>query len=221
MRPLRVLSAPMSINIQYGAGLCGPSSWRNFDSSPMLRLQRAPLLKLLPIARRGAQYPQTVVYGDVVKGLPVDSRSADLAYCSHTLEHLSLGDCRIALKETFRILKPGGSFRAVLPDIRFICRQYLDSCTTDPAAAVKFIQDTHMGLEETPHGIEKLRRMFSRSFHLWMWDYAAMRLELEKVGFVDIRPASFGDSYHSAYTDVESGPRWENALGFEARKPII
>ncbi len=209
----------MSINIQYGAGLCGPASWRNFDSSPMLRLQRTPLLNLLPLARRGAPYPPTVVFGDVVKGLPVASGSADLAYCSHTLEHLSLGDCRQALRETFRLLKPGGTFRAVLPDIRFICRQYLDSCATDPAAAVAFVRNTHMGLEATPRGLERLRRMFSRSFHLWMWDYAAMRLELADAGFADIRPAIFGDSAFGAFADVESGPRWENALGFEARKP--
>jgi predicted SAM-dependent methyltransferase len=187
----------------------------------MLRLQRMPLLNLLPLARRGAPYPKTVVYGDVVKGLPVDSGSADLAYCSHTLEHLSLGDCRIALKETFRILKPGGSFRAVLPDIRFICRQYLDSCDTDPAAALKFIRDTHMGLEETPYGIEKLRRLFSRSFHLWMWDYPAMSAELTAAGFVSVRRAQFGDSAHKDFSEVESLHRWEAALGFEALKPNV
>ena len=211
----------MSINIQYGAGLCGPANWRNFDSSPMLRLQRIPLLNLLPLARRGAPYPKTVVYGDVVKGLPVDSGSADLAYCSHTLEHLSLGDCRIALRETIRMLKPGGTFRAVLPDIQFICREYLATCDSDPAAAIHFIQNTHMGLEETPQGMKKLRLMFSRDLHLWMWDYAAMRLELEKAGFIDIRPACFGDSVHAAFAAVESDSRWENALGFEARKPTI
>jgi ubiquinone/menaquinone biosynthesis C-methylase UbiE len=185
----------------------------------MLRLQRTPLLNLLPIARRGAQYPQTVVYGDVVKGLPVDSLSADLAYCSHTLEHLSLGDCRIALKETFRILKPGGVFRAVLPDLRFICQEYLSADGHDPEAAIRFIGRTHLGLEETPQGIDRLRRMFSRSFHLWMWDYPAMRNELEKAGFVAIRPASFGDSSQSDFTHVESAPRWQNALGFEAIRP--
>jgi len=210
----------MSHNIQYGAGLCGPASWRNFDSSPMLRLQRTPLLNLLPLARRGAPYPRTVVYGDVVRGLPVDSGSADLAYCSHTLEHLSLGDCRTALRETYRLLKPGGTFRAVLPDIRFICRAYLDACEHDPAAAVTFVRNTHMGLEETPHGVDRLRRLFSRSFHLWMWDYPAMKLELAQAGFVDTRPARFGDSAHAAFADVESGPRWENALGFETRKPL-
>ncbi len=209
----------MNTNIQYGAGLCGPASWRNFDSSPMLRLQRIPLLNLLPIARRGAVYPRTVTYGDVVKGLPVETQSADLVYCSHTLEHLSLGDCRIALAETFRMLKPGGTFRAVLPDIRFICQEYLDSCDADADAAINFIRRTHMGLEETPHGIERLRRMFSRSFHLWMWDYPAMRNELEKTGFVAIRPAIFGDSTHGCFAAVESAPRWENALGFEALKP--
>lgn len=209
----------MSLNIQYGAGLCGPPTWRNYDSSPMLRLQRTPLLNLLPLARNGAPYPQTVVFGDVVKGLPVATGTADLAYCSHTLEHLSLADCRAALRETWRCLKPGGVFRAVLPDIRVICREYLAIAGNSPDAALTFMRNTCLGLEETPKGLKRLRMMFSRDAHLWMWDYPAMAAELGAAGFVAIRPANFGDSAHQDFNAVESAPRWENALGFEAAKP--
>lgn len=210
----------MSLNIQYGAGLCGPAHWKNYDSSPMLRLQRTPLLNLLPMARNGAPYPKTVIFGDVVVGLPVANGTADLVYCSHTLEHLSLEDCRIALRKTWQMLKPGGVFRAVLPDIHIICQEYLQEADKSPEAAHRFIRNTHMGLEATPRGLQRIRMMFSRDAHLWMWDYPAMSSELTAAGFVSVRRAYFGDSLHKDFAEVESLGRWQGALGFEAQKPI-
>jgi hypothetical protein len=208
----------MTLNIQYGAGLCGPENWRNFDSSPMLRLQRTPLLNLLPIARNGAPYPKTVIYGDVVKGLPVASGSADLVYCSHTLEHLALEDCRTALRESLRMLKPGGVFRAVMPDLRHLCSRYLSASVIDPAAAPSFMMNSNLGLVRRPRGVARLRQFFSRDAHLWMWDYAAINFELMQAGFAHVREATFGDSQHASFSDVESPHRWENGLGFEATK---
>jgi SAM-dependent methyltransferase len=208
----------MSLFVQYGAGLCGPEGWLNYDASPMILLQRTPLLKLLPLARRGAPYPRTVRFGDVVKGLPVRDASADLVYCSHTLEHLSLADCRTALRETFRMLRPAGVFRAVLPDLRHLCEEYLRHASEDPGAAVAFLRDTHLGRTVTPRGWARLRDFFSRDAHLWMWDYPAMRVELAAAGFREIRPARFGDSAYAAFREVEAPHRWENALGFEAIK---
>jgi predicted SAM-dependent methyltransferase len=154
----------------------------------------------------------------VVKGLPVLANSADLVYCSHTLEHLSLEDCRVALSETFRILKPGGVFRAVMPDLRYICSAYLARDASDPEGAAAFMRDTNLGIERRARGVERIRKFFSRDAHLWMWDYAAIRLELKQAGFVAIRKAAYGDSTHVAFADVESPHRWDNSLGFEATK---
>ena len=65
-------------------------------------------------------FPSNVKYGDIIKGLPVEDNSCDGLYCSHTLEHLSLQDFRIALKNSYKILKKGGIFRVILPDIKHI-----------------------------------------------------------------------------------------------------
>jgi len=210
------MKAPLFV--QYGAGLCGPETWLNFDASPMILLQRTPLLNLLPVARRGARYPGTVRFGDVVRGLPVRDASAELAYCSHTLEHLSLDDCRRALRETHRLLRPGGVFRGVLPDLRFLCAAYLAQDAAEPAAAEAFMRSTHLGIAQTPRGLARLREWFSRDRHLWMWDFAGMRQELLAAGFITVRPARYHDSQHLAFRDVEAPHRWEDALGFEATR---
>lgn len=66
--------------------------------------------------------------------------------------------------------------------------------------------------------------------HLWMWDYAAMREELERQGFTEIRRAEYGDSEEPRFADVEERSRWEEpgftgagilrCLGIECRKPL-
>jgi len=149
----------------------------------------------------------------------VASASAELVYSSHTLEHLTLADCRFALREAFRILKPGGCFRSVLPDISQLCRHYLEEGSTRPDAATRFVQATNMGVEHSPRGLAWARSLFSRDAHLWMWDYSSMELELRQAGFVDVRRASFRDSTFAGFEAVESKSRWDDGFGFEAIKP--
>lgn len=209
----------MGKNIHYGAGLCGPEEWENYDSSPMLLLQRTPLLRLLPLARRGARYPETVRSGNVLKGLPVKDGEADHVYCSHVLEHLALSELRQALRETYRMLRPGGVFRGVLPDLRTLCEDYVRKSPHDHDAAIVFMQDSGLGQADSPHGLAWVRhKFFARDFHLWLWDYPALEKELQDAGFSRVRPAKFHDSEHKVFLSVEDAGRWDRALGFEAIK---
>jgi|GEM_PF-4523785 len=98
-----------SLYVQYGCGLSAPDGWLNFDASPTLRLQRLPF-GLGAAAKRFIQprFPENVRYGDVTSGLPLQDNCCKYVYCSHILEHLAVEDLRRALKETWRILEPGG-----------------------------------------------------------------------------------------------------------------
>ena len=111
--------------VHYGCGLTAPVQWENFDVSPTLRIQKIPLLGRLVRQRLNAQFPENVRYGNIIKGLPVLEDSCDGVYCSHTLEHLSLVDFRKALANTKKILKPGGIFRCVVPDLESAARKYI------------------------------------------------------------------------------------------------
>jgi predicted SAM-dependent methyltransferase len=47
-------------------------------------------------------------------------------YASHVLEHLGYnGEFQKALKEIYRVLKPGGRLRASVPDLETLCRLFL------------------------------------------------------------------------------------------------
>jgi SAM-dependent methyltransferase len=62
---------------------------------------------------------------DLAHGLPFADRSIDACYCSHVLEHLPPEAAARALAEMFRVLRPGGIVRIVVPDLRRIAEQYL------------------------------------------------------------------------------------------------
>ena len=157
-------------------------------------------------------------FGDIVHGLPIASNSCDAIYCSHVLEHLSLVDFRIALRRTFEYLKPGGTFRFVLPDLRQIVDVYVASKGEQPT--IEFMENTLLGRRNRPRGLGGMvREYFGNSRHLWMWDYSSMVVELKQVGFITIRRAAFGDAEDARFGDVEDRGRWNECLGIDCKKP--
>jgi hypothetical protein len=203
--------------VQYGCGLSAPSTWRNFDASPTLRLQRLPIIGQYFRGGPYPSFPANVEYGDIVKGLPVSPGSCKAVFCSHILEHLALDDFRAALRNTILYLAPGGTFRLVLPDLEHLSRSYLDS--TDADAALKFMEDSNLGRKNRAAGLGGiLREWLGHSSHLWMWDFKAISRELEAAGFREIRRAEFGDSAEQRFKEVEDHDRWLDCLGVECIK---
>ena len=205
--------------VQFGCGTCAPETWRNFDAGPAFLLEkRLPFLKPALIRKGFPDYPSHIEYGDVVKGLPVQTSSVRGIYCSHVLEHLALEDLRRTLRNVLGYLEPGGIFRLVVPDLEHLARTYLDDPTAD--AAPTFMVEAHLGERTASRGLRSLSRsLFGRSQHLWMWDYKSLSAELQTAGFTAIRRAEFGDSPDPYFLTVEEIGRWQNCLGIECRRP--
>lgn len=208
----------MAINVQYGCGLSAPENWINFDASPTLRLQKIPLVGRMV---KKVIFPPAVRYGDILKGLPgIEQGSCDAVYCSHVLEHLSYNDCKRALANTYKILKPSGYFRCVLPDLQTCINDYLNNKKLKPEiAAVEFMKSTLLGFEERPAGLkQKFISLFGNSHHLWMWDKDSLIAALKQVGFSNIRVCSFNDSEDRNFILVEDAGRFQGAFALEAIK---
>ena len=62
---------------------------------------------------------------DLRKKLPFGENSFDLVYHSHVLEHFTCAEAKRLLDECYRVLKPGGIIRIVVPDLENIVREYL------------------------------------------------------------------------------------------------
>ncbi|MCB0478114.1 MAG: methyltransferase domain-containing protein [Crocinitomicaceae bacterium] len=210
----------MANYVQYGCGLSAPNEWVNFDSSPSLRIQRNPLLNIFLGRKTGVRFPKEVRYGDIVKGLPVEENSCDGLYCSHVLEHLALNDFRTALQNSYVVLKPGGTFRMLMPDLEVVVNQYITNKEQgDLHASEKFIRSTHMGKEIRERGLKaSFVSMLGNSKHLWLWDHASAIEEFEKVGFKNIRKCEFNDSSDKMFLKVESEERFKGAIALEMTK---
>lgn len=207
--------------IQYGCGTCAPEGWTNFDASPTLRLQRLPIIGKY-LRRDKIDFPDAVRFGDIRRGLPVAAQSCKGVYASHVLEHLALVDFEIALRETFRILRPGGIFRLIVPDLGYYCEIYIAARDSgDSEACSTFMRTTHLGQMRRAQGpLRAWLASLPNNSHMWMWDYAGMSAALASHGFVDIRRAAFGDCADPAFAAVENLGRFQNACAIECRKPL-
>ena len=215
------LSLIHPIYVNYGCGMRFADGWVNFDASLNLFIERLPIIGLFYIGEKSEgkiRFPKEVLFGDILKGLPLRQESVAGVYCSHVLEHLSLTDFRIALQNTFNILDENGIFRFVLPDLRELAIRYVNS--NDPVASISFLEKTYLGLPSRPKNFKQFMQfLFGNGQHLWMWDYQSLRIELEKVGFVDIREAEFGDSVDTMFKYVEFQDRYIDAVAVECKKP--
>ncbi len=197
------------LNVQYGAGWTAPFGWLNFDSSPSVRIERLPLLgRFLKV--NATRFPDRLLYGDIIEGLPVEPSSAKAIYASHVLEHLAYNDCRKALANTYAILKPGGVFRLIVPDLRERTQRYISALAAgEDAAADDFCKSTLFGIAERPKGIvQRLRSLFGSSHHLWMYDEASMMRMLKEAGFTALRRCQYGDAEDPDFRMVEDESRF-------------
>ncbi|MGL5836458.1 MAG: class I SAM-dependent methyltransferase [Waterburya sp.] len=64
---------------------------------------------------------------DLTKGIPFADNTFELVYHSHVLEHFSQAAAKSFIQECFRVLRPGGILRVVVPDLEQIARYYLKS----------------------------------------------------------------------------------------------
>jgi len=204
--------------VQYGCGFTAPLNWINYDASPTLRFEKLPLFGKF-YTRNKQRFPNNVKYGDIVKGLSENPDSCDGIYCSHILEHLSYNDFLKALKNTYLILKPGGIFRGVLPDLKAAVVDYMETFDQNETPANAFMRSTMLGIEDRNKNLaDTLKGLYGNSKHLWMWDYKSLETELKKIGFINIRPCEYGDSADPHFLFVEEKDRFYKAAAFECKK---
>jgi predicted SAM-dependent methyltransferase len=74
---------------------------------------------------------QEGIVNEDISDIPYYDNSVDLIYSSHALEHLSIRKSKVALREWYRVLKPGGQLYLAIPDLELICRVIQDQFTTE------------------------------------------------------------------------------------------
>lgn len=97
-------AARLYVNLACGSTFVEGDPWINLDYAPSsAAVQSADLLAPLPFA----------------------NESVTVMYSSHFLEHVPRPRVPGLLAECFRVLRPGGVLRLVMPDLEEMCREYL------------------------------------------------------------------------------------------------
>lgn len=172
--------APLRVNV--GCGATPTPGWANLDNSPSVRLGALPWLwPFLPANQRSfarAARDGGIRHG-VATDLPFASSSVDVLYSSHMMEHLDRAEVTRFLAEALRVLRPGGTIRLVLPDIRRLVDQYQDHGDAD-----LFISKSCMGQDRPTTLLGRLKLAIQGPrHHLWMYDGPSLSRRLSEAGF--------------------------------------
>lgn len=179
--------------LHLGCGLNTPEGWLNVDGSWNARLAKHPFLKkilrrlkLLPQSQLEIKWNPDIFIHDLKKPLPFENDSFGAVYASHVLEHLYLSQARNLLKECFRVLKPGGILRIMVPDLEKIADDYVKS--KDNLAASKMMEELNF---INPNSVSGgfFYRIYSRLkdflSHKWMYDAKSLVFYFNEAGFAD------------------------------------
>ena len=136
--------SPIKLNL--GCGLQCPEDWINIDSSIGVKLSKRPIIKKLIYALApkslglpNIDWPSNTVWMDLTKTFQFENESVDFIYSSHTIEHLTYEEATFVFNECYRVLKPNGIIRIIVPDFGSLVENYLSNKKTAPqVAALKF-----------------------------------------------------------------------------------
>ena len=204
----------MKVNV--GCGDNPTTGWVNIDNSPTVLIAGTPLRVFLGWR---SQFSHVVREAGVRYGNACNTRlpanSVSVLYASHVLEHFDRMDADRFLAEARRVLKPGGTLRICIPDLRMQVDDYLRTGDADA-----FLGHMQVAAPRPRRFREWLLALFRPSSrHNWMYDRGSLRKLLEKAGFVEIVDLDPGQTTIADPGDLNLSERRDESLYMEARRP--
>lgn len=186
--------------VNLGCGLHCLSGWLNIDGSltSLLGTNINSLNKVIYKAAGSSAYYSFNDFNDVVKNnklywrdltdkIPLNDNSVDIVFSSHFLEHLTKIKGEQFLKDIYRIMKPGGLVRILVPDLDL--------------AIQKFNQGE---INETLDLFCYTSEEADFSAHKYNYTFGSLKTKLEDIGFNNVVRQSHqkGECPDIEYLDV-------------------
>ena len=182
--------------------------WINTDITPHIFAARIPALpfflyKAGLLTHERYQQHRTNLFGNVsylnaTTDFPFKNSTFDYVFCSHFLEHLYPDGAEFCMKEAFRILKAGGIFRIVVPDLDKIVAAY------DPFKPDEFCE-----------GIFETKQKRDKNQHHWHYNEISLDRILRKLGFREVYRCQFREGRCADVHVIDNRP---DSLFMEAAK---
>jgi len=138
---------------------------------------------------------------DLRKPLPFNNDSISVIYSEHFLEHLDYpGTATLFLKECNRVLRPGGKFSVVVPDIALVLRSYFEGGTKEYYAAQKKWHPAWCNTQ-----MEHINFNFRQNGeHRFCYDFETLKNLMQRIGFKKIRQREFDPDLDSKDREIGS-----------------
>lgn len=158
--------------------------WENTDITPHIFVAKVPgaarVLRALNLMtadrfeehRRGAF--DGVQYVDASKRFPYPDATFDHVFSCHMLEHLYREDAENCVREVYRVLKRGGIFRVIVPDLDMLVRRYDE---THPELLLQKIYENTQKRDKNRHH--------------WMYTPPSLARLLSSGGFTSVERRGF------------------------------
>jgi predicted SAM-dependent methyltransferase len=167
--------------LQIGAGHMNLPEWLNTDIEPS----------------------PAQVYLDAAAPYPFPDKTFKYVYAEQLIEHLTFEQGQVFLKESFRVLQPGGRIRLSTPNLLTIIH-FFDK---DKSEYAKKFMDFQLGFNNvsripTPEAASL--NLFVRAWgHQFLYDPESLRAALTTAGFKDIREVHLGQSDDPELRNIE------------------
>lgn len=213
VRP-RVRMRPGILKLNIGGALEVAEGWVNVDGSIHTFVAGAPPPILSLVYRRTKNVSQMMtdeeyvrrlrrykqVFCDFSRGLPFESDSVDYVFCSHVLEHFEPDGAARLVRDTLRVLKPGGWARFCVPDLAHAVRRYQQGAKQE---ALRYFFTGELGRFDQ---------------HRYMYDNELLSSLLQEQGFSEVAEREYRKGSVPDLDVLDNRP--EETLYVEGRKPI-
>ena len=155
---------------------------------------------------------------DITRGLPLDDNCVTGVFTEHCIEHVPLESGDLVLSEIYRVLKPGGRVRIVVPDAELYLTRYVGVLQqADDAQALPYAErDDFHGIYQP---IMSVNRIFHEHGHQFLYDWHMLSALMNRHGFTAISRCAFQQGEDERLL-IDTAKRAHESLYLEAVKPL-
>lgn len=181
------------IKLHLGCGGHVRAGWVNCDLNPKDKI-------VLPV--------------DLLNAFPFPEESVRLCYAEHVLEHFSIEELRLVLKNIFKVMQAGGTFRIAQPDLQAMIKDSLYSYGWK-IEKMKYSKTKDKNIYTGTHYLNFIWNEWGHKFN---HSYDSLKYELNLAGFREVTPCTYHKSGTPALCFLEKHTPSEDALICEAIK---
>jgi predicted SAM-dependent methyltransferase len=145
-----------------------------------------------------------VVYLDATQPFPIDDNVFDYVVCEHMIEHIESQAAISMLRESFRILKPGGRIRAATPDLRVLVGLFSQEKTATQNMYIQWVAKNLASEGNDCGAVLVINNAFRAWGHQFLYDPETLKARMVDCGFEDLKCYKPGVSDDPNLRGIES-----------------